>query len=524
MTDDKLAFLLTKLPKRSILLLEDADAAFVNRRQRDTDGYNGATVTFSGLLNALDGLAAGEERIAFLTTNHIDRLDPALIRPGRVDMMMRIGEASRHQASQMWDRFYGDIDVDGSARERFLARLDELGLFGNGQDDETRHRHTSTAAIQGLFLFNKNDMEGAIEMAQGLIPRKFEPAVRCAFSHELHLAPRSYLLHFQVVSSVGKCGLGTSFLASYIMSRQTNISDFFSAASQRPRPQPNDQQNNMNSSHPASTWRGARGGFPRGQNRARGHGRGGHGRDRRAHNPDSTRRNRDLAEVAKETRTVLPDILPHLPHAHPDGGRVAVLNLASDYRAGGGWLKGARAQEEALCYRSSLYLSLHKRYYPFDHALMGIYSPDVVIIREDMASGHDLLIPDDGLGTLPVVSVLSIAALRNPTTRKVRLQTIAGAEERIEFADPRDRDVTKGKMRLCLRMAAAKSHGLLVLGALGCGAFHNPPGEVARCWREVLGENEFAGGWWTDVVFAVLDTRSEGNYEVFDDVVGGMMV
>ncbi|EGY16689.1 hypothetical protein VD0002_g1213 [Verticillium dahliae] len=175
MTDDKLAFLLTKLPKRSILLLEDADAAFVNRRQRDTDGYNGATVTFSGLLNALDGLAAGEERIAFLTTNHIDRLDPALIRPGRVDMMMRIGEASRHQASQMWDRFYGDIDVDGSARERFLARLDELGLFGNGQDDETRHRHTSTAAIQGLFLFNKNDMEGAIEMAQGLIPRKFEP-------------------------------------------------------------------------------------------------------------------------------------------------------------------------------------------------------------------------------------------------------------------------------------------------------------------------------------------------------------
>ncbi|TQS31380.1 hypothetical protein Golomagni_08340, partial [Golovinomyces magnicellulatus] len=85
MTDDKLAYLLTKLPKRTLLLLEDADAAFVNRRQRDADGYSGASVTFSGLLNALDGIAAGEERIAFLTTNHIDRLDPALIRPGRVD-------------------------------------------------------------------------------------------------------------------------------------------------------------------------------------------------------------------------------------------------------------------------------------------------------------------------------------------------------------------------------------------------------------------------------------------------------
>lgn len=185
MTDDKLAYLLTKLPKRSILLLEDADAAFVNRRQRDADGYSGATVTFSGLLNALDGLAAGEERIAFLTTNHIDRLDPALIRPGRIDMMMRIGEATRYQAGAMWDRFYGDMDKDGSARERFLQRLDELGLFGRegeekgegqGGEEATKDRHTSTAAIQGLFLFNKNDMEGAIEMAEALVPRKYEPA------------------------------------------------------------------------------------------------------------------------------------------------------------------------------------------------------------------------------------------------------------------------------------------------------------------------------------------------------------
>jgi chaperone BCS1 len=174
-TDDHLSYLLTKLPKRSILLLEDADAAFQNRRQREADGYSGPTVTFSGLLNALDGLAAGEERIAFLTTNHVDRLDPALIRPGRVDMMVRIGEATRYQAGKMWDRFYGDIDADGSGRERFLKRLDQLGLFGEGHGSDVPGRHTSTAAIQGLFLFNKNDMEGAINMAEGLIPRTFEP-------------------------------------------------------------------------------------------------------------------------------------------------------------------------------------------------------------------------------------------------------------------------------------------------------------------------------------------------------------
>ncbi len=59
MTDDKLAVLLMNLPRRSILLLEDADAAFSNRRKRDADGYSGATVhPLLGLLNALDGLAA----------------------------------------------------------------------------------------------------------------------------------------------------------------------------------------------------------------------------------------------------------------------------------------------------------------------------------------------------------------------------------------------------------------------------------------------------------------------------------
>ncbi|KAL2125419.1 hypothetical protein VTJ04DRAFT_1784 [Mycothermus thermophilus] len=176
MTDDLLAHLLTKLPEKSILLLEDVDAALANRRQREPDGYTGPTVTASGLLNALDGLSAGEDRITFLTTNHIDRLDPALIRPGRVDMMVRIGEATRYQAGQMWDRYYGDIDVDHTGRERFLERLDELGLFGGDEKNlDVPKRHTSTAAIQGLFQFHKGDMEGAIQNADALIPKTFEP-------------------------------------------------------------------------------------------------------------------------------------------------------------------------------------------------------------------------------------------------------------------------------------------------------------------------------------------------------------
>ena len=61
----------------SIILLEDIDAAFVHREAGD---HGGSNVTFSGLLNTLDGVASSEERLIFMTTNHLERLDPALIR------------------------------------------------------------------------------------------------------------------------------------------------------------------------------------------------------------------------------------------------------------------------------------------------------------------------------------------------------------------------------------------------------------------------------------------------------------
>ncbi|TKY89122.1 hypothetical protein EX895_001653 [Sporisorium graminicola] len=105
LTDDKLNHLLSNAPDRSILLLEDVDAAFLGRQQAAEDGYQ-ASVTFSGLLNALDGVASGESRIIFMTTNHIEKLDPALIRPGRVDLIAELGDAEREQVEELMTRFY----------------------------------------------------------------------------------------------------------------------------------------------------------------------------------------------------------------------------------------------------------------------------------------------------------------------------------------------------------------------------------------------------------------------------------
>lgn len=273
-----------------------------------------------------------------------------------------------------------------------------------------------------------------------------------------------------------------------------------------------------------------------------------------------------LAAISKETRQALPEILHDLPHIHasksspfflstlpplsPSGcpnlprtviktinedtfnaaislsnkkahaGRVAVLNMASHSHPGGGWLKGAMAQEEALCYRSSLALSLHKRYYPWKQR-MAIYTPDCVVIRGDVPSGHQLLVPEVKEEDLPVVSVLSVAALRCPELAK---HTLLNGKEWETFKDPKDRGLTKDKMRLCLRMAAAKEHRLLVLGALGCGAFGNPKREIANCWLEVLQEQEFRGGWWESIWFAVYDARNEGNFEIFEERLGGVEV
>ncbi|KAI9371852.1 putative mitochondrial chaperone BCS1 [Aspergillus egyptiacus] len=173
LTDDRLNYLLTLVPKRTLVLLEDVDAAFSNRRtQTDEDGYRGANVTFSGLLNALDGVASGEERIIFLTTNHVERLDAALVRPGRVDMTVRLGEVTRYQVGCLWDRFYGDLDTTGSYRQAFLDKLQDLGLLEdeNGWKADPS-RTTSAAALQGLFLYNKGNMEGALSMAEGLTSR-----------------------------------------------------------------------------------------------------------------------------------------------------------------------------------------------------------------------------------------------------------------------------------------------------------------------------------------------------------------
>ncbi len=67
---------------------------------------NPSTLTFSGLLNALDGLVSTDGVVTVMTTNHIDRLDPALIRAGRVDRRFEFRPPTREQISDLFASFY----------------------------------------------------------------------------------------------------------------------------------------------------------------------------------------------------------------------------------------------------------------------------------------------------------------------------------------------------------------------------------------------------------------------------------
>lgn len=101
MSDDMLNRFLSEAPERSIILLEDVDAMFVQR-----DGLKRGKLSFSGFLNALDGVRSQEGQIMFMTTNHKERLDPALLRPGRADVHVKLDNASEKQIRGIFERFF----------------------------------------------------------------------------------------------------------------------------------------------------------------------------------------------------------------------------------------------------------------------------------------------------------------------------------------------------------------------------------------------------------------------------------
>jgi chaperone BCS1 len=140
MTDDSLRKAICDVPQRSIVVLEDIDALFDKQRTRGptTDSGNRSCITFSGLLNSLDGLGDPTGQIFVMTTNFRDRLDSALIRNGRVDLHIEFTYAVREQGMAMFESFYPASGLGGDFWDALVK-----ALCG---------RQVTTAALQHFFI------------------------------------------------------------------------------------------------------------------------------------------------------------------------------------------------------------------------------------------------------------------------------------------------------------------------------------------------------------------------------------
>lgn len=171
---------------------------------------------------------------------------------------------------------------------------------------------------------------------------------------------------------------------------------------------------------------------------------------------------------------------------------------------------GALAQEESLCMRSTLYASLNPSWYHLPD-LACIYTPDVLVFRDGALK--DLKVEDRFY-----CDVISIAAIKSPDCVKVASKGGDGME--VVYASERDKEMMVAKIRGLFDVAREKGVTHLVLGALGCGAYHNPPTEVARMFKRVIeGDRKHKGVEnLVEVIFAIFDEGE--NLQTFREVFG----
>merc|ERR1712087_348083 len=169
-TDEALKNCLSKVPSKSIVVLEDIDSLF--RKDRSTHNGNNP-LTFTGLLNGLDGIGEHSGSIFIMTTNFIDRLDSALVRAGRVDMKVEFKKADDSQLSRMFQWFYDETPAEAEklapafvkeVRKKFpsgvtMAELQQHfidNMFNDAQATVDSMKHYDLPLMQKLMLSKPN--------------------------------------------------------------------------------------------------------------------------------------------------------------------------------------------------------------------------------------------------------------------------------------------------------------------------------------------------------------------------------
>lgn len=127
---------INNISNNSILVLEDIDGVFTDRNK---DYNNKSMISFSGILNTLDGMGRKDKLITFMTTNFKDQLDDALLRPGRIDYKLEFSHATAYQISNMFDLFINNSDQ----KKLFLSHV--------------KNKKVTTCVLQKFFFEYKDE-------------------------------------------------------------------------------------------------------------------------------------------------------------------------------------------------------------------------------------------------------------------------------------------------------------------------------------------------------------------------------
>jgi uncharacterized protein (TIGR02452 family) len=178
--------------------------------------------------------------------------------------------------------------------------------------------------------------------------------------------------------------------------------------------------------------------------------------------------------------------------------RPLVLNMASNICPGGGVKSGKSAQEECIFRRTNAIYTHPKEWYPLERSQC-VYCPDVTILKD---STYNVLPESEQYS----VGMLALPALRKPKLLKNCTEYQSTDRERMEI-----------KIEAIFKIAITHGHDALVLGALGCGVFCNPPLEVAQLFKAAIVKY---GGFFKRIGFAVLTVKPEdaNNFDIFSKV------
>ncbi|KAH8683208.1 P-loop containing nucleoside triphosphate hydrolase protein [Tricladium varicosporioides] len=183
-TEDSPRNLFAKLPSRCVILLEDIDAVNSKRSGDAEDSRQTGTgspsqqskpvsgkVSLSALLNVVDGIASREGRILIMTTNHITRLDEALIRPGRVDKKFELGLADKKMTAELFCYIFkpmeGDVALPKDAQSDVLEEVKRVEQLAQAFAGRVLELEFGPAELLSFLMGYRQSPEEVVDNVEG---------------------------------------------------------------------------------------------------------------------------------------------------------------------------------------------------------------------------------------------------------------------------------------------------------------------------------------------------------------------